>query len=796
MDTAPVEQLPEHPHGTHDLTAPPVGAVRELLRWYRPYLHGLRPLLTWVTVGTTIVLACQALIPWFVELILHSAETSEEGSGAVEATAEAAAEPHWPVALIVTLLALVVIQLSVGYFTHIGAHRAANESAVVLRSRLFERMLRSDALRQRGLRRSAVVMRLTVDVDRISDAVEETLATGIPGLARLIISLALLTVLEWRAGIAMTIATIVFVLIRRRLGRRLLLADRNRLLTATKVGESVDETISTARSITGLHLTHWQVHRFEETSEELEHRTHRQGIIVTRLITAAHAAALAGLVVVVIVALIAGGNAIASVAAALLYVESAVRGMESLPPWIRSVQLAAASQRRVDDILFEPDRIAVPAGAPGPTPDAEPGLALESVTIAMPTGITLDACSVHLPLHAVVGLVTPPGEEPDDVLGLLSGDVNPESGRVTIDGVDVREPSVAHHLFYVPDESDAIAASAGELLRAVAPTIDDAQVTNALEEVGLQHVLALPRGIHQPLGPGGVELTVNEQQRLMLAIALVAKPRVLLVGSLLAVADVDNAMPVIAALRNGGQESTVIAVRNGEVAEAVDVVLFVSKGTARLGTHQQLLVEVPAYSALWEQRLATMEVDLSVVGIDSKDADKMLTRLVTEHYAPGDLIYRQGSPADRILFIISGHVEIATGQADGSNQRVAVLGPGNHCGDLRLTVGETRAESAIALDDCVVRSLSRNAIQAGLTGLLDRTPTERRIVESILRNGSATREELAERLVDVDESTLATSLALLIQDGALQDRAGVLSAVLKRAGKSGAADLLDRLGGL
>jgi len=44
--------------------------------------------------------------------------------------------------------------------------------------------------------------------------------------------------------------------------------------------------------------------------------------------------------------------------------------------------------------------------------------------------------------------------------------------------------------------------------------------------------------------------------------------------------------------------------------------------------------------------------------------------------------------------------------------------PGNHCGDLRLTVGETRAESVWALTPLVLRSLSREAITAGITGLL------------------------------------------------------------------------------
>jgi hypothetical protein len=174
----------------------------------------------------------------------------------------------------------------------------------------------------------------------------------------------------------------------------------------------------------------------------------------------------------------------------------------------------------------------------------------------------------------------------------------------------------------------------------------------------------------------------------------------------------------------------------------------------------------------------------------------MLSRLVTEHYSPGDLIYREGAPSDRIVFIISGHVEITTNSTDGPARRVAVLGPGNHCGDLRLTVGEQRAESAVALDDCVVRSLSRQAITAGLTGLLDRTVSERRIIESLLRDGPGTAAEVGVRLPGIDAAAFASSLALLVRDGAVRDADGILAVVLQRSAKTGARHLLDRLGDL
>ncbi|MCX6434266.1 MAG: hypothetical protein NTX29_16340, partial [Actinobacteria bacterium] len=274
--------------------------------------------------------------------------------------------------------------------------------------------------------------------------------------------------------------------------------------------------------------------------------------------------------------------------------------------------------------------------------------------------VPLVGASALLPPNSIIGVVTPPGTEPDDVLGLLSGDITPDSGRVTLDGFDVRSPDANRAIFYVPDESDSFSASVLDLLDAVSPGISPEQATALASSVALEHIVSTPGGVKAPLGPGGLDLTVNERQRLMLAVALAAQPRVLLVGSLLGLADIDGALPLIDTLRGGTQESTVISVRSAEIAEAVDLIVFAAHGRASTGTHQELLVAEPEYAALWEQRLSSIDVDLSIVGIDPADEHRMLSRLVTEHYSPGDLIYREGAPSDRIVFIISGHVEITT----------------------------------------------------------------------------------------------------------------------------------------
>jgi hypothetical protein len=66
-------------------------------------------------------------------------------------------------------------------------------------------------------------------------------------------------------------------------------------------------------------------------------------------------------------------------------------------------------------------------------------------------------------------------------------------------------------------------------------------------------------------------------------------------------------------------------------------------------------------------------------------------------------------------------------------------------------------------------------------------------VESLLRQGPATQTELQARLVDLDETAFAGSLALLLSDEAVRDVDGVISVVLQRQTRKGASDLLDKL---
>lgn len=749
-------------------------AFSGLLRWYRPYLTGKSRLIGWTIAGGLVYLASVAVTPLMVEGILDAGT--------------------WLSVFTLGMVTAIALRLTTSFLTYRWAHRAANESASRLRVRIFDRALESRIARQQGLGRATVVSRHTDDVDRIAEAFEKTLTTGLAAVGRILQSLVLLLILEPIAGLGMCIATAAFLLVYRRIGRSLIRIDKRRTDAVTAVEGLVDEGISTSRLLSGLNLGAWQKHRFALRIQDLEQRSDEQGKAVARLALAANAAALMGLFAVTMGAVVLGGESLAGVAAAILYVGSVVVGLENLPPWVRAMQLGVVSQRRIDVILGEPDR--VDRSADAADTQAPTGLAVRSLSLRLESGSDLSSVELVVPHGAVLGVVSSPWPLADGLVAVLAGDQDPEAGVVTLDGLDVRSPALRGRIAFVPDEAAGFDVSVLDELHGTDPDLSDAQARDLLKRFGLAHLAQTAEGIEAPLGPGGRLLSVRDRQLLNITAAVASRPRVLLVGSVIPLGEADVALPLISTLREESYDATVMSVRDPLVAEAMDLIAFIDQGTLRIGTHQELLVSSPAYARLWEQRLTGAEVDLSVLGLTADDEAGIYTRLVTESYRAGDPVYREGDPADRLLFVISGQAAVTTIDSDGRERRTAVLGPGNHCGDLRLTVGETRAESLWALTPLVVRSLSREAITAGITGLLDRTPTERRIVTSILRDGPGTAAEIRLRLPDVDPRLFESGLALLLKDGAVRESGGVLHAVQRRQTLTGAADLLDRIGDL
>jgi ABC-type multidrug transport system fused ATPase/permease subunit len=186
---------------------------------------------------------------------------------------------------------------------------------------------------------------------------------------------------------------------------------------------------------------------------------------------------------------------------------------------------------------------------------------------------------------------------------LIARLVDPQAGRVLVDGTDVRDLAhgqLAAQTALVPQTAflfdDTVRGNV-----TLGEDVSDEDVWAALRTAQADgFVAALPHGLDSVLGERGTTLSGGQRQRLSLARALVRRPRLLVLDDATSAVDPEVEARILAGLRSSGSGSTLvlIAYRKATIGLA-DEVLFLAGGRiADRGTHDELLARNPAYAHL------------------------------------------------------------------------------------------------------------------------------------------------------------------------------------------------------
>ena len=177
------------------------------------------------------------------------------------------------------------------------------------------------------------------------------------------------------------------------------------------------------------------------------------------------------------------------------------------------------------------------------------------------------------------------------------------AGRITVDGVDVRDLELPHLRKLVAtafEEPTLFSMSARENLLLGRRDASDADVRAALDVAQAGFVHELPWGLETRIGEQGMSLSGGQRQRLALARAVLAQPKILVLDDTLSALDVHTERLVEEALRRVLRDATgiVVAHRASTVLLADKVALLQDGTITHVGRHRDLLAEVPAYRDL------------------------------------------------------------------------------------------------------------------------------------------------------------------------------------------------------
>lgn len=236
-----------------------------------------------------------------------------------------------------------------------------------------------------------------------------------------------------------------------------------------------------------------------------------------------------------------------------------------------------------------------------------------------------------------LALVGSTGSGKSVLVALLSRLYDVSEGQIRIDGCDIRDLSLAALRQAVAtafEEPTLFSMSVAENLRLGRPDATDAELARAIEIAAAQFVYALPAGLETRLGERGMSVSGGQRQRLALARAIVAQPRILVLDDTLSALDVHTEAKVSAALRPVLKASTgvVVAHRASTVLLATKVaVLEPVDGYAtitHLGTHAELLAWVPQYRFLLN---ADDVLDDGSRPVETWEDDEVIVRLRAAH---------------------------------------------------------------------------------------------------------------------------------------------------------------------
>ena len=261
--------------------------------------------------------------------------------------------------------------------------------------------------------------------------------------------------------------------------------------------------------------------------------------------------------------------------------------VQPLPNAARELVTTLAAGRRLLDLTDAEPAVADPAD-PAPAPRGPVTVALEGVAARYRPGerpVLVDAGLVLEPGRRVA-LVGPSGAGKTTVANLLVRFLDPEHGRVTLAGRDLRDyrqEDVRAVIAVAGQDAHLFSASILENVRLSRPDAGDGEIETALRLAGaLEWVRTLPEGWHTPVGEEGRELSGGQRQRIGVARALLSGAPVLVLDEPTAHLDRPTAEALVRdVLAAAGDRTVLLITHRAEGLEAMDEILELDAGTIR-----------------------------------------------------------------------------------------------------------------------------------------------------------------------------------------------------------------------
>jgi len=492
--------------------------------------------------------------------------------------------------------------------------RVANCFAADLRSALFRKIQSLSFGNLDQLQTGQLIVRLTSDVTQMEQIVLISLRMLARAPLMLLGSSALLILTSPQLASIMLVlapATLGLVGIFVRRGRPLFMEVQRRL---DRLNTVLQENLAGVRVVKAFLRAEHENKRFDQANVNLMTKTIQVSRLLSILLPTLFLLVNLGTVAVIWF----GGRrvihdtlTVGQLVAFVNYLLSTMFPLLMLGMVVGLISAAQVSAQRINEVL---DSVPEVQNLPGARTlsEVEGRVAFENVCFSYNS-------DCQEPVLNDVNLVAEPGERvailgatgsgKSSLVHLIPRFYDVTSGRVTIDGMDVRDVTLASlrsHMGVALQETVLFSGTIRDNIRYGRPEATDEEVIAAAKAAQAHDfIMDFPDGYHTQVGQRGVTLSGGQKQRIAIARALLTRPRVLILDDSTSSVDVDTEAKIEAALDEwmSGHTRFVIAQRVSTVLNADKIVVLDQGRVAAVGTHAELMASSPIYREIYDSQL-------------------------------------------------------------------------------------------------------------------------------------------------------------------------------------------------
>lgn len=561
-----------------------------LLRYLKPYL----PRLGVAIFCTMLAAAGNLYVPWIMRDVIDNVLANKD-------------------AFLLNMIAagIVVIFFARGVFFYGQNYLMSyvgQRVVIDIRSAMFRQLQRLSLSFYDKRKTGTIMSYVTNDVGALQSALIENVIEMVTESVILIGSVAAMVYLHWQLTL-FTFATSPIVLkLVKIFGGKIRQSAHRIQESSADITSVLQETVSSARVVKSFVREEYEAQRFEAQNHRNFRATMKNAQLSAILTPAIEFVAALGVTAIIWYGgreVIKGSLTAGSLIAFLVYAVNLSNPLKRLSRVYANIQRALAAAQRVFEILdLKPDVQEKPGAVALPPISGK--VVFDHVSFAYNQGETvLKDLSLTAESGQMIAIVGPSGAGKSTIANLLPRFYDVTNGSVSIDGLDIRDATLAslrEQIGIVPQETMLFNGTVYDNICYGRLDATPEEVQAAAKAANAHHFISeLPNGYQTQIGDRGANLSGGQRQRIAIARAILKNPRILILDEATSALDTESEKIVQEALDRlmQGRTSFVIAHRLSTI-QAADRILVLERGElVEQGTHEALLAKGGLYAQLY-----------------------------------------------------------------------------------------------------------------------------------------------------------------------------------------------------